>query len=117
MFQIACSNATPCSSGSEPLNLSSRGRRVQVMRNARRAIERLVVGHERRYEYACGTAISRGDLPMAMRASSASVSGVATSPTATAWSSVSSPSAHRLVERRQLAQRVACARDALRRLR
>ena len=37
MSQIACSNASPCSSGNEPLNLSSRAPPVQVIRNPRRA--------------------------------------------------------------------------------
>ena len=52
-----------------------------------------------------------GALPTAMRASWASVSGVAHSAAAATWSSVSAPAAQRLVECGQAAQRLARARD------
>ncbi len=91
MFQIACSNAVPCSSGSEPLNLSSRAPPVQVIRNPRRAYSAWSSATSGGLMTRARRSISRGALPTAMRASSASVSGVASSAAATVWSSVNSP--------------------------
>ena len=74
---MACSNAAPCSSGSCPLKTSSRPPCVQVMRNARRSYSAWSSATLGGTIARAASEIWLGALPTATRASSASVSGVA----------------------------------------
>ncbi len=91
MSQIACSNAAPCSSGSRPLIESSRRPRVQTMLSARRAYSAWSSATTGGTILRAASAISLGGLPIASRASRASLSAVANSAAAATWSSVNEP--------------------------